>query len=184
MKIKYIRVSTQHQNTQRQEQDAAGYDKVFIDKQSGKDTNRPAFKQMMEFVREGDMVVFESFSRISRSLPDLLNTLDEFERKKVNWRSEKEQLDTSGATGRLIVSIMGAISAYEREINAERREYGYNKAKAEGRVGRPAAQLTPQFVAAYNAWKAGEITAVKAMKQADMSKSVWYRKVAEYEGQQ
>ena len=55
--IKYIRVSTQHQNTERQEQNAAEFDKVFIEKISGKDTNRPEFQKMMDYVREGDTVV-------------------------------------------------------------------------------------------------------------------------------
>lgn len=175
--IKYIRVSTQHQNTERQEQNAAEFDKVFIEKISGKDTNRPEFQKMMDYVREGDTVVFESFSRISRSLPDLLNILDEFDRKGVVWKSEKEQISTDGATGRLVVSVLGAISAYEREINAERREYGYKKALDEERVGRPSAEKTPEFEAAVAEWKAGKITATEAMKRANMKRTTFYKLV-------
>ena len=87
-KIKYIRVSTTHQNTDRQEQNTQDFDKVFIDKISGKNTNRPEFQKMMDYVREGDVVVFESFSRISRSLPDLLNILDTFDKKTKQKQSK------------------------------------------------------------------------------------------------
>ena len=180
MKVKYIRVSTTHQNTARQEINAQEFDKVYIDKQSGKDTARPELQKMLDFVREGDVVYFESFSRLSRSLPDLLATLDTLEQKGVKWVSEKEQISTEGASGRLIVAVLGAIAQYEREINKERRDYGFKQAKAEGRVGRPRAVITPAFVEAYKKWQAGEITAKQAMRDAGMSKSVFYRKVKEY----
>ena len=76
-KIAYIRVSSLHQDTYRQEISMPkDIDKTFIEKASAKDTNRLEFQKMLEYVREGDVVYFESFSRISRSLPDLLNTLD------------------------------------------------------------------------------------------------------------
>lgn len=180
MKVKYIRVSTTHQNTARQEVNAEEFDKVYIDKQSGKDTARPELQKMLDFVREGDVVYFESFSRLSRSLPDLLATLDTLEQKGVKWVSEKEQISTEGASGRLIVAVLGAIAQYEREINKERRDYGFKQAKAEGRVGRPRAVITPAFEEAYKNWQAGEITAKQAMREAGMSKSVFYRKVKEY----
>lgn len=180
MKVKYIRVSTTHQNTARQEVNAEEFDKVYIDKQSGKDTARPELQKMLDFVREGDVVYFESFSRLSRSLPDLLATLDTLEQKGVKWVSEKEQISTEGASGRLIVAVLGAIAQYEREINKERRDYGFKQAKAEGRVGRPRAVITPVFEEAYKNWQAGEITAKQAMRDAGMSKSVFYRKVKEY----
>lgn len=181
-KIKYIRVSTTHQNTERQEQNIAEFDKVFIEKASGKDTERTEFQKMMDYVREGDIVVFESFSRISRSLPDLLNILDTFEKKGVAWYSEKEQINTAGATGRLVVAVLGAIGAYEREINKERREYGYNKALEAGTVGRPKAEITPEFEMAYKDWKAGKIKAVEAMKQARTTKTTFYKLVKVMEG--
>lgn len=184
MKIRYNRVSTTHQNLDRQQQHNDQYDKVFEDKASAKNTDRPAFRQMMAFVREGDTVVFESFSRISRSLTDLLSILDELERKGVKWVSEKEQVSTEGATGKLVVSVLAAISAYEREINKERREYGFNKAMKEGRVGRPATEYTDTFKAAYNAWKAQEITAVEAMKRTGVSKATWYKMAQHYEKEQ
>lgn len=193
-KIAYLRVSTTHQNTQRQEYAMpTDIDRTFTDHQSGKDTNRPEFQKMLEYIREGDTVYFESFSRISRSLPDLLNILDTFREKGVSFVSLKENIDTSGACGKLIVSVLGAISAYEREINAERREYGYRKSYEEGRVGRPGAlevkgkkqrgeadrERMEQFKAVTQEWSEGTITAVEAMKQLNMSKPTFYRKVKE-----
>ena len=157
-------------------------DKTFIDKASGKDTDRPEFKKMLEYIREGDIVYFESFSRISRSLPDLLNTLDYFDKKGVAFCSLKENINTSGATGKLIVSVLGAISAYEREINAERREFSFRKAVEEERVGRPAAERTPEFEAAYKEWKAGNITATEATKRAGVSRATFYKMAKQAEG--
>ncbi len=183
MKVMYIRVSTTHQSTERQEYAMPeGIEKVYSEKISGKDTNRPELKKLIEYVREGDVVYFESFSRISRSLPDLLNILDTFDKKGVKWVSLKENIDTTGATGKLIVGILGAISAYEREINKERREYGYRKAQEEGRVGRPKSEVTEAFTEAYQEWKRGEITATKAMQKCNVPKATFYRMVKEYEG--
>ena len=177
-KIAYIRVSTTHQRTDRQENAMPeDIDKVFLEKASGKDTNRPEFQKMMDYVREGDIVYFESFSRISRSLPDLLNTLDYFNDNGIAFVSLKENIDTSGPTGKLIVSVLGAISAYEREINKERREYGYRKACDEGRVGRPRAQATDAFREAVSAWRSGEITATEAMRQCGMKRTSFYKLV-------
>lgn len=175
-KIAYIRVSTGHQRTERQEfAMPEGIDRTFTDKASGKDTEREQFKAMLNYVRDGDTVYFESFSRISRSLPDLLNILDTFNKKGVAWVSLKENIDTSGATGRLMVSILGAFAAYEREINAERREYGYRKALDAGRVGRPEAAVTEQFKAAVKAWRGGEITATEAIKRAGVGRTTFYK---------
>lgn len=177
-KLAYLRVSTIHQNTARQEFTMpSDIEKTFIDKASGKNTDRPQFKALLDYVREGDIVYFESFSRISRSLPDLLNILDYFNKKGVAFVSIKENIDTSGATGKLIVSVLGAINAYEREINEERRNYGYKKSLDEGRVGRPKIQPTEKYYHALNEWKSGKITAVEAMKKSEMKKSTFYRLV-------
>ena len=177
-KIAYLRVSTTHQNTDRQEYAMPDdIDVAFVDKASGKDTDRPEFQRMMDYIREGDIVYFESFSRISRSLSDLLRTLDYFSSKGVSFVSLKENIDTSGATGKLIISVLGAISAYEREINAERRDYGFRKAQAEGRVGRPKAEASHAFHEAVKEWRAGKITAVAAMKKCGMKKTTFYKMV-------
>ena len=183
-KIAYLRVSTKHQKggIERQEYTMpSDIEKTFVDEASGKNTARPEFQKMLDYVREGDIVYFESFSRISRSLPDLLNTLDYFDKKGVSFVSLKEQIDTSGATGKLIVSVLGAISAYEREINAERRAYGYKKSLEEERVGRPRAERTPQYMAAYNDWKAKKITGLEAIRRSGVSSATFYKMAREIE---
>lgn len=179
-KIGYIRTSTTHQKggISRQEYNLPNdLDKVFVDEASGKDTDRPEFKKMMDYIREGDIVYFESFSRISRSLTDLLKILDTFAAKGVAFVSLKENIDTSGATGKLIVSVLGAINAYEREINEERREYNFRKACDENRVGRPQAEVTDEFINAVKEWRNGEITAVEAMKKSGVPKATFYKLV-------
>ena len=179
-KIAYLRVSTTHQKggIERQEYTMPqDIDKYFIDEARGKDTNRPEFQKMMDYAREGDTVYFESFSRISRSLPDLLNTLEAFNNKGVAFVSLKENIDTTGATGKLMVSILGAFSAYEREINAERREYNYRKSYDEGRVGRPKAEATEAFYKAVKEWRAGETSATKAIEKAEMTRTTFYKLV-------
>ena len=179
-KLAYLRVSTTHQKGGISRQEyvmPSDIERTFIDEASGKDTDRPQFKALMDYVREGDVVYFESFSRISRSLPDLLNTLDFFSKKGVAFVSLKEQIDTSGATGKLIVSVLGAINAYEREINEERREFGFRKACEENRVGRPKIQGNENFYKAVKEWRDGKITATEAITKAEMPRATFYRLV-------
>ena len=125
-KIGYIRVSTEHQETARQQEIMCSYqvDRIFSEKLSGANTDRPQLRAMLDYVREGDTVYFESFSRVSRSLPDLLNTLDYFAEKGVTFVSLKENIDTTGATGKLIVSCW-ALSAH---MNAKSMQNGGNTA--------------------------------------------------------
>ena len=92
MKVGYVRVSTEEQNTARQDQMMAnlGVEKIFVDKMSGKNTDRPQLKAMLDYVREGDVLIVESYSRLSRSLQDLLNIVSELEKKDVQFISLKE----------------------------------------------------------------------------------------------
>ena len=179
-KIAYLRSSTKHQKGGLERQSYTmpdDIDKTFIDEASGKDTERVEFKKMMDYIREGDTVYFESFSRISRSLSDLLNILDTFGKKGVAFVSLKENINTEGATGKLIVSLLGAINAYEREINEERREFNFRKACEEKKVGRPKTELDDNFYNAVKLWREGKIKAVEAYKMANMTKATFYNVV-------
>ena len=117
MLIGYARVSTEEQNESRQVEALRqkGVEKIFVDKQTGANTNRPEFKQMMEFVREGDTVITESFSRISRSTRDLLKIVDTFKSKRVEFISMKENVDTSTPQGKFMLTIFAALG--ESDIN-------------------------------------------------------------------
>ena len=102
MKIGYIRISSADQNTARQEvlMQELGVEQVFIDKMSGKNTDRPELKRMMSFVREGDTLIVESISRFARNTRDLLDLTEQLAAKNVEFVSKKEAIDTSTARGK------------------------------------------------------------------------------------
>ena len=97
MKIGYIRVSTQEQNIVRQEalMESLGVDEVYIDRMSGKNTDRPELKRMLEYVRRGDTVIVESISRFARNTRDLLELVEKLTTKGVEFVSQKESIDTT-----------------------------------------------------------------------------------------
>ena len=134
MLIGYARVSTEEQNESRQVEALRqkGVEKIFVDKQTGANTNRPEFKQMMEFVREGDTVITESFSRISRSTRDLLKIVDTFKSKRVEFISMKENVDTSTPQGKFMLTVFAALAELERATILQRQREGIEIAKAEG----------------------------------------------------
>lgn len=135
MRVGYVRVSTAEQNTARQEviMKDLNVEKIFIDKCSGKNTNRPELNSMLDFIREGDTVVIESLSRLGRSLKDLIYIKDVLENKNVNLESKKEQIDTTTPTGRLLFNMIASIYQFEREILLERQREGIAIAKSEGK---------------------------------------------------
>ncbi|WP_195269448.1 recombinase family protein [Eubacterium sp. 1001713B170207_170306_E7] len=185
MKVGYVRVSTTEQNTSRQEKIMADLEveKVFIDKLSGKNTQRPELKRMLEFVRAGDTVVVESYSRLARSTKDLLNLIDTLAEKDVNFISQKEKIDTSTPQGRLMLTIFAGLAQFERECTLERQREGIAIAKSEGKYkGRKPIQVDKEkFKEVYDRWKAGKIKAVEAMIELELSKPTFYRKVKLFE---
>lgn len=177
VKVGYVRVSTAGQNTARQEvlMKELGVEKVFLDKQSGKDTSRPELRKMMDFVREGDVVIVESISRFARCTRDLLELVEQLTSKGVAFVSKKESLDTTTPSGRFVLTIFGAIAQLERESILLRQQEGIAIAKSEGKyTGRPPREH-PNLESVLNAWKHGEISAVAAQKQLGVSKSTFYR---------
>lgn len=185
MKIGYVRVSTKEQNTARQEElmKTLGVDKVYIDKMSGKDTDRPALLEMLGFVREGDSVIVESISRFARNTKDLLELTEELNNKHVQFISQKENIDTNTPAGKFMLTIFGAVAELEREYIRQRQREGIEIAKEKGKYkGRPEKQLDT-FDEIYHQWKSGNITAVSASKQLDISRSTFYRKVLDYENE-
>lgn len=182
MKIGYIRVSTAEQNEARQEvlMEQLGVEKVFIDKQTGTNTDRPALKEMMSFVRTGDSVTVESISRFARSARDLLFLVDELSKKNVNFISQKENMDFSTPIGKAILGIFGSI--YELEISnlKARQAEGIAIAKTKGKYLGRKPIVHPDFEKVVKVWRSGEITAVEAMKRlGGMKPTTFYRKVRE-----
>ena len=182
MKVAYERVSTTGQSTLRQEvmMQEHQIEKVFSEKISGKDRNRPELSKMLDFVREGDTVVIESISRLARSTRDFLNILDELEKKHVALVSMKEQIDTATPTGRFLVSVFAALAQLEREQILTRQQEGIRAQKASGTYtgGRPRTKINKKlFDTVVLRWKSGEITAVQAMNELKLTKTTFYRMV-------
>jgi len=115
-KIAYVRVSTIEQNEARQIEALEKYeiDKWFTEKISGKNTDRPELQKMLEYVREGDTVYIHDFSRLARSTKDLLEIVERFNNKGVHLVSNKENVDSSTPTGKLMLTMIGAIAEFER----------------------------------------------------------------------
>lgn len=180
MKIGYVRVSTQEQNSSRQEilMQELGVEEIFIDRISGKNTDRPELKRMMEYVRQGDVVIVESISRFARNTKDLLNLIEQLNQKQVDFVSKKETIDTATPSGKFMLTVFGAVAELEREYILQRQREGIEIAKAEGKYkGRKKKPLPDNFNKIVQQWRNGEITARKAMKLLGMSSSTFYRNV-------
>jgi len=177
-------MSTAEQNEARQEvlMEQLGVERIFMDKQTGTNTNRPALREMLDFVRDGDCVVVESISRFARSAKDLLVLVDELTKKKVNFVSQKEAIDFSTPVGACILGIFGSI--YELEVSSLhlRQAEGIAIAKAKGLYKGRKPIVHPDFEKVVKVWRSGDITAVEAMRRlGGMKPTTFYRKVREYE---
>lgn len=182
MKVGYVRVSTKEQNTIRQEvlMENLGVEKVFIEKISGKNMNRPELKKMLDFVREGDELIVESYSRLARSTADFLTIVNELNNKGVSFKSQKENVDTSTPQGRLVMTLFAGLSAFERECLLERQKEGIACAKMQGKYkGRKPIDTPDNFESVVAEYKAGNINAKEAMEQVGMTQATFYRKVKE-----
>lgn len=179
MKVGYIRVSTQEQNTVRQEvlMDALGVEQIYIDKMSGKNSERPQLKEMMSYVRRGDTVIVESVSRFARNTRDLLELVEQLAAKGVEFVSQKESIDTATPTGKFMLTVFGAVAELEREYILQRQREGIEIAKAQGKYRGRKPISSPDFDRVAAQWQRGELTAVQAMKKLNMSKATFYRKV-------
>ena len=179
MKIGYIRVSTREQNTVRQEclMEQLGVDEVYVDRLSGKNTDRPELRKMLDYVRRGDAVIVKPTSRFARNTRDLLELVEQLTAKGVEFVSQKEAIDTTTPTGKFMLTVFGAVAELEREYILQRQREGIAIAKEQGKyTGRKSAQY-PDFEVVVSRWRKGELTAVQAMKRLGMTSSTFYRHV-------
>lgn len=151
MRIAYVRVSTAEQNEARQIEALKKYDieKWFTEKASGKSADRPKLTEMMDFAREGDEIYIHDFSRLARSTKDLLNIIERLDAKGVKLVSNKENIDTHTPTGKLMLTMIGAIAEFERANILERQREGIIIAKREGRMSGRKQRTIPE-----DAWQA------------------------------
>lgn len=184
MNIAYIRVSTIEQNEGRQVEALKKHniDKTFMEKVSAKNTDRPQLKAMIDFAREGDTIYIHSLDRLARSTKDLLEIVEELQAKGIHLVSNKENIDTSTATGKLMLTMIGAIAEFERANMLERQKEGIAIAKEQGKFkGRKSIDYPSNWNEVYPIWKSREITSNKAMEQLGLKRNTFYKLVKEYE---
>lgn len=186
MKIGYVRVSTVEQNEARQVEalNKLGVQKIYIEKKSGKNLDRPVLQEMLDFIREGDTVYVHDLSRISRSLTDLLNLVELLQKKKVHFISNKEQVDTTTPTGRLFLSIVGAINEFERTNLLERQREGIAIAKRVGKYKGRKPRTLDHVAELYNMWIRREKSKAEIARDYQISRPTLDRLFKEYEKSQ
>lgn len=179
MRVGYIRVSTVEQHEDRQVKDLTEngkVTKVFMDKLSGKDTNRPQLKAMLDYVREGDTVVVSEYSRLARSTRDLMDIVDTLKAKGVNVVSMKENFDTSTPQGKLILQTFMNIAEFERELMLQRQREGIAIAKANGKYkGRQSKQKPDDWESLKAMYMSRQITVSDIAKRCEVSRPVVYK---------
>lgn len=183
-KIAYIRVSTTEQNDMRQQEALKihNIDKYFTETASAKDTNRPQFQAMLDYVREDDVIYIKDFSRLARSTKDLLDIVEKLNQKGVKLFSLKENLDSNTPTGKLMLTMIGAIYEFERTNLLERQREGIAIAKRNGKYkGRKEIKHPDNFGEVYPLWKNRSITGRAAMKRLSLKPNTFYKLVQEWE---
>ena len=173
--IGYIRVSSSDQNEARQHEALKKYsiDKTFIDHGiSGKSADRPQLKTMLEYSREGDVIYISEFSRLARNTKDLLNITEDLTKRKIKLVSLKENFDTATPTGKLMLTMLGAIAEFERELILERQKEGIAIAKRAGKYkGRQVKNISDDdFSVAYGKYCSREINKTQMAKMLNISR--------------
>lgn len=192
----YARVSSKDQNESRQVEELlpllSSPSHLIIEKQSGKDFNRPKFKALKDLMDSGDILVIKSLDRLGRN----------YEQIKTEWKSLSDNgifikvldnplLDTSKYndndlmakfTSNIVLEVLSFVAENERKNIKQRQAEGIAIAKANGKqLGRPKVQYPSNWSTTYSLWKQGNITAVQAMKECGLTKTTFYKLVKEYE---
>mgnify|MGYP002624812366 FL=1 len=185
--IGYVRVSSTDQNEARQLKALENFGKpmhrIFIDKCSGKTADRPELRKMLDYVRDGDVLVVAEYARLARSSADMLRIVHDLQEKGVEIVSLRENFDTTTPQGRFMLTVFAGLAELERETILERQREGIAIAKAQGKYkGRQPIPIDEErFKAECAKWRAGQQTAKATMKKLGMKPSRFYRKVKEFE---
>ena len=184
MRIGYVRVSTIEQNEARQVEGLKGYEieKWFVEKASAKDTLRPQLQAMLDFAREGDTIYIHDFSRLARSTADLLQITEQLRGKGIHLVSHKENIDTATPTGKLMLTMIGAIGEFERANLLERQREGIAIAKVQGKYkGRKRVEI-PDFEMHYQRYLRREVSKAGLARELGVSRPTVDRLINETNG--
>lgn len=178
MLVGYARVSTQEQNTALQ-LDAlknAGCEKIFEEKATGAQRDRPELKAALEYAREGDTLVVWKLDRLARSLKQLIETVESLEGRGIAFKSLTEAIDTSTAGGKLVFHIFSSLAEFERSLIRERTMAGLNAARAKGKLGgRPSALSQEDLTVAKMLLKDPTLKVKDVAKRMGISPATLYR---------
>lgn len=178
MLVGYARVSTHDQNMDLQTDalTAAGCDRLFIEKASGAQRDRPELKAALDYVRAGDSIVVWRLDRLARSLGQLIETVGNLEQRGIGFRSLTESMDTTTSGGKLIFHIFASLAEFERSIIRERTRAGLDAARARGRTGgRPPALSEQDCAVAKTLLADPNITVRDVARRLNVAPSTLYR---------
>lgn len=183
--IAYVRVSTVEQNEDRQIEalEKHSIDKWFMEKVSGKDRNRPKLQEMLDYVREGDTVYVHDFSRLARNTKDLLEIVENLNGRGVALVSNKENLDSSTPTGKLMLTMIGAIAEFERQNLLERQREGIAIAKRKGVYKGRKEVKVDNFGEYYERYMRREYTKAELAQELKISRPTLDKLIKEYREQ-
>ena len=183
MRVAYVRVSTAEQNEARQVEALKAHEieKWFIEKISAKDMDRPQLHALLDYVREGDTVYVHDFSRLARSTKDLLEIVELLQAKGVEFHSDKEQIDSSTATGKLMLTMIAAIAEFERQTLLDRQREGIALAKQRGAYKGRKKVIVKDFGKYYVRYMRREITKSGIAKELNISRPTVDRLIQEYQ---
>lgn len=189
-KIAYVRVSSIDQNIERQTKainDFEKIDKWYIEKQSAKDRERPKLNEMLNYVREGDIIYIHSLDRLARNTLDLLNIVEELTVQDVKLHSLKDNFAFDNSPqGKFMLTIIGAVAELERALSEERRNEGIAIAKVNNvyKGRKPIKINRNNFNELYYDWKKGYITQYDICKKLNISRSTLHRRIKKFENEQ
>ena len=178
----YVRVSTVEQNPERQKVALAAYgiNEWYEDQLSGKDTNRKNLERLRRDIRKGDTIYVHDFSRLARSLKDLIDLVNEVQNKGASLYFHTEHIDTKTDEGQLMLGVVGSVYDFERKIIRRRQLEGIALAKEKGVYAGRKRKKVKDFKRWYDMYMNREITLVQMAKMLNVSRSTAYRLIDEY----
>jgi DNA invertase Pin-like site-specific DNA recombinase len=178
-KIGYARVSTVGQNIEAQIKQLkdAGCEIIYKEKVSGKNIDRIELKKMKKELRKGDIVIVTSFSRLARSTKNLLELVENFQDELVGFKSLKEDISTHGASGKFILTLLGAVATFERELMLEKQKDGIAYARSQGKYKgkQRIIHLDDKIKALFERVDRKELKAKEALHLSGFSQGTYYK---------